>query len=145
MARSKKHIRIPSDAYLSPAQTRVAVALCKGYDDKEIADKLCMSRYTVARHKQDIYERTGIRHTANALVAWFLTINFSLNMGEFERRLGATFLAIIFGVFTFCGGDDDMMVRRARRVRRGREVECAGDGDVEDDKELLAIQDYDGD
>lgn len=120
MARCKKQQRIPSDEYLSPAQTRVAVALCKGYDDKEVADKLCMSKYTVARHKQDIYERTGIRHTANALVAWFLAINFTIAVEDLERRIGALVLAVLFTVFTFGADNDTQLVRRARRGRRCR-------------------------
>lgn len=120
MARCKKQQRIPSDEYLSPAQTRVAVALCKGYDDKEVADKLCMSKYTVARHKQDIYERTGIRHTANALVAWFLAINFTIAVEDLERRIGAMVLAVLFTVFTFGADNDTQLVRRARRGRRIR-------------------------
>lgn len=120
MARCKKQQRIPSDEYLSPAQTRVAVALCKGYDDKEVADKLCMSKYTVARHKQDIYERTGIRHTANALVAWFLAINFTIAVEDLERRIGAMVLAVLFSLFTFGADNDTQLVRRARRGRRCR-------------------------
>ena len=120
MARCKKQQRIPSDEYLSPAQTRVALALCKGYDDKEVADKLCMSKFTVARHKQDIYERTGIRHTANALVAWFLAINFTIAVEDLERRLGAMVLAVLFSVFTFGADNDTQLVRRARRGRRCR-------------------------
>lgn len=120
MARCKKQQRIPSDEYLSPAQTRVAVALCKGYDDKEVADKLCMSKYTVARHKQDIYERVGIRHTANALVAWFLAINFTIAVEDLERRIGALVLAVLFTVFTVGADNDTQLVRRARRGRRGR-------------------------
>lgn len=123
MARCKKTNRIPSDEYLSPAQTRVAVALCKGYDDKEVADKLCMSKYTVARHKQDIYERTGIRHTANALVAWFLAINFAIAVEDLERRLGALVLAVLFSVFTFGADNDTQLVRRGRRGRRRTEYE----------------------
>lgn len=123
MARCKKQQRIPSDEYLSPAQTRVAVALCKGYDDKEVADKLCMSKYTVARHKQDIYERTGIRHTANALVAWFLAINFTIAIEDLERRIGAMVLAVLFSVFTFGADNDTQLVRRARRGRRRTENE----------------------
>ena len=120
MARCKKQQRIPSDEFLSPAQTRVAVALCKGYDDKEVADKLCMSKYTVARHKQDIYERVGIRHTANALVAWFLAINFTIAVEDLERRIGAMVLAVLFSVFTFGADNDTQLVRRARRGRRCR-------------------------
>ena len=120
MARCKKQQRIPSDEYLSPAQTRVAVALCKGYDDKEVANKLCRSKYTVARHKQDIYERTGIRHTANALVAWFLAINFTIAVEDLERRIGAMVLAVLFTVFTFGADNDTQLVRRARRGRRCR-------------------------
>lgn len=123
MARCKKQQRIPSDEYLSPAQTRVAVALCKGYDDKEVADKLCMSKYTVARHKQDIYERTGIRHTVNALVAWFLAINFTIAVEDLERRIGAAVLAVLFSIFTFGTDNDTQLARRARRGRRRTENE----------------------
>ena len=120
MARCKKQQRIPSDEYLSPAQTRVAVALCKGYDDKEVADKLCMSKYTVSNHKQAIYERTGIRHTANALVAWFLAINFTIAVEDLERRIGALVLAVLFSVFTFGADNDTLLICRARRGRRCR-------------------------
>lgn len=125
MARCKKHKRIPSDEYLSPAQTRVAVALCKGYDDKEVADKLCMSKHTVARHKQDIYERTGIRHTANALVAWFLGINFSIRLADLERRIGASVLTLLFCTFVFGSDDDVLLERRMRRCRRRTDYELA--------------------
>lgn len=125
MARCKKHKRIPSDEYLSPAQTRVAVALCKGYDDKEVADKLCMSKHTVARHKQDIYERTGIRHTANALVAWFLRINFSIELSDLERRIGASVLTLLFCTFVFGSEDDMLLERRIRRCRRRTDYELA--------------------
>lgn len=127
---ARRQHRIPSDEYLSPAQTRVAVALCKGYDDKEVADKLCMSKYTVARHKQDIYERTGIRHTANALVAWFLAINFTIAIEDLERRIGAMVLAVVFSAF-IAADNDIMLARRARRARRyRREYECVMDEDI---------------
>lgn len=119
----KKRDKIPSDEIISPAETNVALACCKGWDDKEIADKLHISRNTVIRHKQAIYEKAGIRHTANALVAWFISTNFSINLSDVERRIGAAVLALIFSVFTFGSDSEAQVLRRVRRGRRDGEWE----------------------
>lgn len=73
---------LATDAVLSPAETRVAVGYCYRYGliGKEIAERLNISYNTVVRHTQNIYEKTGIRRNTNALVAWFLSTNFQLNI-----------------------------------------------------------------
>lgn len=73
---------LTTDAVLSPAETRVAVGYCYRYGliGKEIAERLNVSYNTVVRHTQNIYEKTGIRRSTNALVAWFLSTNFHFNI-----------------------------------------------------------------
>ena len=75
---------LATDAVLSPAETRVAVGYCYRYGliGKEIAERLNVSYNTVVRHTQNIYEKTGIRRTTNALVAWFLATNFNINLSS---------------------------------------------------------------
>ena len=73
---------LATDALLTPAETRVAVGYCYCYGliGKEIAVNLGISYNTVVRHTQNIYEKTGIRRSTNALVAWFLSANFNINL-----------------------------------------------------------------
>lgn len=80
MFNNAQHLK--TDAVLTPAETRVAVGYCYRYGliGKEIADRLNISYNTVVRHTQNIYEKTGIRRTTNALVAWFLSTNFNINL-----------------------------------------------------------------
>ncbi|MGI6218914.1 MAG: response regulator transcription factor [Bacteroidaceae bacterium] len=46
---------------LSAREREVLVLLCKGYINKEIADKLCISLTTVITHRKNITEKLGIK------------------------------------------------------------------------------------
>lgn len=87
-----------TDGILSPAETRVASGYVAGMIGKEIADACHISPYTVARHTQNIYDKTGIKRSTNALVAWFLEKNLDLDLSEFRRRVGAL---VLLGLVTF--------------------------------------------
>lgn len=114
---------LKTDATLTRAETRVAMAYVLGDIGKEVGERLGIAYYTVVRHTQNIYEKAGIRHSTNALVAWFLTENCEIDLKELARRAGASFLIIIMCATIFFGSDD-MMARRARRGRRrGEDVE----------------------
>ena len=45
---------------MSRAEREVALALCKGYIDKEIANILCRSYHTVRTQKKSIYHKLGV-------------------------------------------------------------------------------------
>lgn len=45
---------------LSPAEREVALALCRGLTDKEVADKLFRSYHTVRTQKKTIYKKIGV-------------------------------------------------------------------------------------
>ena len=90
---------LKTDATLTRAETRVAMAYVLGDIGKEVGERLGIAYYTVVRHTQNIYEKA------------------------LARRAGASFLMVIMCATIFFG-PDDMMARRARRGRRrGEEVE----------------------
>lgn len=125
------HLR--TDGVLTPAETRVAIAYTLGDIGKEVGSRLGIAYNTVVRHTQNIYEKTGIRRSTNALVAWFLSENYSINMSELARRIGAAVLLAFFSL-TFAVEDDQPMARRIRtRSRRRTESELVIDYDYEED------------
>lgn len=93
---------LPTDKVLTKAETRIACGYVAGMIGKEIADACGVSYNTVVRHTQNIYEKTGIRRSTNALVAWFLSKNYDIDLGDFRRRVGAFFLLVIVSVQTVC-------------------------------------------
>lgn len=123
--------RLNTDAVLTPAETRVASGYVAGMIGKEIADACGTSYNTVVRQTQSIYDKTGIKRSTNALVAWFLETNFGLDLSEFRRRVGAAILLCIIGVQMVVTDFDSSYVRQAsaRRVearkagRKGRRRE----------------------
>lgn len=109
---------LSTDKVLTKAETRIACGYVAGMIGKEIADACGVSYNTVVRHTQNIYEKTGIRRSTNALVAWFLSKNYDIDLGDFRRRVGAFFLLVIVSVQTVCVDFDNSPVRRfpSRRI-----------------------------
>lgn len=123
---------LKTDNVLTRAETRVAIAYTLGDIGKEVGSRLGIAYNTVVRHTQNIYDKAGIRRSTNALVAWFLSENYSINLGELARRIGAAVLLALFSL-TFTVEDDQPMVRRVRtRARRRTESEYVIDYDYEE-------------
>lgn len=123
---------LQTDTVLTPAETRVAIAYTLGDIGKEVGTRLGIAHNTVVRHTQNIYDKTGIRRSTNALVAWFLAENYSINIGELARRIGAGILLFIFSL-TFSVEDDQPIARRVRsRSRRRNESELVIDFEDEE-------------
>lgn len=53
---------------LSMREIEVLVQLCKGFTNKEIADKLCIGLTTVITHRKNIQEKTGIKSLSGLTV-----------------------------------------------------------------------------
>ena len=85
---------------------------------KEIDNAAGISHNTVIRHTQHIYDKTGIPRSTNALVAWFISENFHIDLGEFKRRVGAALLLAIvaFQTITTDFSSDFVRSSRVRRV-----------------------------
>lgn len=105
---------LETDSIITPAETKVAAGYALGLIGKEIADKCGISRNTVVRHTQNIYDKAGIPRSTNALAAWFLEKNYHLDLSEVRRRIGAVLLLGIFAVQTVCTDFGTMAVRTSR-------------------------------
>lgn len=123
--------KLNTDDILSPAETKVAAGYVSGMIGKEVANAIGISHNTVVRHTQNIYDKTGIPRSTNALVAWFLEKNYDLDLSEVKRRIGAALLLalITFQTVTTDFSSDFVRTARVRRVearkggRRGRRDE----------------------
>ncbi len=112
---------LPTDSILSKAETRVASGYVCGMIGKEIADATGTSHNTIIRHTQNIYEKAGIPHSTNSLVAWFLSKNFDIDLSEFRRRVGAALLLGILAIQMYETNFDDSFLRStAKRVEATR-------------------------
>jgi len=123
---------LSTDGVLSRAETRIACGYVSGLIGKEIASACGISHNTVIRHTQNIYEKAGIPHSTNALVAWFLEENCKIDLAEFRRRVGCFLLFLLVSFQTVNADFDNSVLRRfpSRRVegrrgpgRRGRRNE----------------------
>lgn len=110
-------MKLDTDKVLTPAETRVASGYVAGMIGKEIASAAGISHNTVVRQTQSIYDKTGIPRNTNALVAWFISENFHIDLAEFRRRVGAALLLAIIAVQTVATDFSSDFVRSAR-VRR---------------------------
>lgn len=132
MTLTEERKTLETDDVLTPAETRVAAGYTCGLIAKEIAAKCDISPYTVVRHTQNIYDKTGIRRSTNALVSWYLSRNFNLDLSEFKRSLGAFCLFVLVSFQIATTDFDNQFVRRTatrrvevrktgRRSKRSRE------------------------
>lgn len=110
-------MNLETDKILTPAETRVASGYVSGMIGKEIASVAGISHNTVVRHTQHIYDKAGIPRSTNALVAWFISENFHIDLAEFRRRVGAALLLALISIQTVCTDFSSDFVRSAR-VRR---------------------------
>lgn len=83
---------MPTDEVLTPQETAIAAGIACGLSGKEIAELNNISHSTVIRHTQNIYDKTGIGRSVNALAVWFLEKNLRLDLTEIRRRAGAMML-----------------------------------------------------
>ena len=66
---------------MNPAEREVALALCRGLSDKEVADMLCRSYHTVRTQKKAVYRKLGVSKDTElmaAMVCEHKGITFSL-------------------------------------------------------------------
>lgn len=110
---------LATDDILSPAETRIAAGYCEGLIGKEIAEREHISYHTVVRHTQNIYEKTGIRRSTNALVAWFLSRNFRIDLREVCRSVTGFCLFVLITFQTAMSAGDQYMRTPGRcRIER---------------------------
>lgn len=68
------------DSLLSPREMEVAVLLCKGYINKEVAEKLNISMTTVISHRKNIMQKLNARSLADIII--YVVMNGLVEIGE---------------------------------------------------------------
>ena len=116
---------------LSEREHLVAEQYCKGLADKEVADSLGRSTWTIKAQKRDIYRKLGISKDTELVLYMFcekLKINFDLK--EIRKHGLEMFFSFLFILMAVTDYHVDM--RRCRmqtRARVTRVVRRRADGD----------------
>lgn len=113
-------------AILSESERRVAEEFCKGLSDKEVANNLFKSYWTVKTQKKTIYQKLGISKDTELLwwmVCERLKINFDLK--EIRKHGIEILMVVLFLVIQISGNSKDL--RRCRMARRSR-IELRSEG-----------------
>lgn len=84
-------INMKTRSILSEKEEQVARLYVLGYIGKEIAEKLNIAYRTVVVHTQNIYEKTGISRSTNALVSWWYQENFEIDI---KKIIAIVFLCL---------------------------------------------------
>lgn len=104
---------------LSEREYLVAEQYCKGFADKEVADKLGRSEWTIKAQKRDIYRKLGISKDTELVLYMFcekLKINFDLK--EIRKHGLELFFSIM--LLIVAAMDYHMDMRRGRIQETGR-------------------------
>lgn len=117
---------------LSCAEREIANEFCKGYSDKEVADNLNKSYWTVKTQKKTIYRKLGIsKDTELILYMVCEKVQRRFDLKEIRRHGLELLFSVLFLIMQVtCNNQDDM---RMIRVRRGRKIEYVCDYSGGDD------------
>ena len=72
-----KHLEYRTHEPLTKRQGEVLTLLCRGYGREEIAKALSIAPATVDTHRQHLYERLGVHHECDVLLAAYQAGLFS--------------------------------------------------------------------
>lgn len=120
---------------LSCAEREVANEFCKGYSDKEVADNLDKSYWTVKTQKKEIYRKLGIsKDTELILYMVCEKAQRKFDLKEIRKHGLELFFSVLFLVMQVtCNNLDDMRMMRVRRCRKTEYV-CDYGGDEDGNK-----------
>ena len=105
---------------LSEREHLVAEQYCKGLSDKEVADVLERSEWTIKAQKRDIYKKLGInKDTELILYMMCERMKIAFDLREIRKHGLEVFFSILF--FIMAAMDCQMDMRRCGRMQqRGR-------------------------
>ena len=104
---------------LSEREHLVAEQYCKGLADKEVADKLGRSEWTIKAQKRDIYRKLGIRKDTE-LVLYMCCEKLKINFDLKEIRKHGLELFFSIMLLIVAAMDYHMDMRRGRIQETGR-------------------------
>lgn len=104
---------------LSPSERIVAEEYCKGLADKEVADNLCKSLWTVKTQKRAIYRKLGISKDTELLLYMICDrLHRDFDLREIRKHGLSVLFALAMLAMQVMGYGKDL--RRVRTTRRAR-------------------------
>lgn len=103
---------------LTSREKQIAERIAWGSSQKEVADDLHISRWTVDNTLRKVYQKLHIGKI-NELSAWWFCTNFgiSFELSPLKRTIGALSLLMLF-VYSEFNNDPDFCRYRGRRLHR---------------------------
>lgn len=80
------------------SEIKVVELLVRGYSEKEIADKLFLSRYTVDNHLRNIRERNGLNKNTEVILLYIAYVRHKKFSLKNLRELGLGAVLILLNV-----------------------------------------------
>lgn len=108
---------------LTDREHLVAEQYCKGLADKEVADVLNRSEWTIKAQKRDIYKKLGISKDTELVLYMFcerMQIDFDLK--EIRKHGLEIFFAVLFTLMAMLNYSIDMRLQMCEGVRAVRVV-----------------------
>lgn len=108
---------------LTDREHLVAEQYCKGLADKEVADVLNRSEWTIKAQKRDIYRKLGISKDTELVLYMFcerMQIDFDLK--EIRKHGLEIFFAVLFTLMAMLNYSIDMRLQMREGVRAVRVV-----------------------
>lgn len=97
---------------LSKQENKIAHLISQGFIEKEIAEKLYVTKSTVHTHSRNIRKKIGARNIADITRTYILSLP---NPADILRVLGVAFFLSLQATIMFT--NNDIELRRARTVR----------------------------
>lgn len=97
----KNPVNDVNTSYFSEAELRVVKLLASGSSEKEIADRLCISRHTVDNYLRNIRERFGLHKNTEIILLYIAHLNhkpFSLSN---IKQYGLEVILVLINVCTY--------------------------------------------
>ena len=124
---------------LSEREHLVAEQYCKGLADKEVADRLQRSEWTIKAQKRDIYKQLGISKDTELVLYMFcerMKINFDIK--EIRKHGLELFFSILFFIIAALDFHPDMRQCRSRAKARTTQVSRTRRTKTDSDYELYS-------
>jgi DNA-binding CsgD family transcriptional regulator len=102
---------------LTRQEERMLSLTAVGLSVKEIGDKICVSPYTAQNTLHNIKDKLGLQK-ATELAAYYWCKLFEVDYAEVKKKVLATTMFILFGVFVAFSADESMLRARRLRIRR---------------------------
>jgi DNA-binding CsgD family transcriptional regulator len=97
----KNPVNDVNTSYFSEAELRVVKVLASGSSEKEIADRLCISRHTVDNHLRNIRERFGLHKNTEIILLYIAQLNHKPFSLANIKQYGLEVILVLVNICTY--------------------------------------------